>query len=91
LIAGEDVATGSDPRSWRDRLHRPLLWYHCGERFHHEERRAVHPNEQAIRQGFESFSKCDVDVRSLHFEVHDVLGNDGHAVALVSNWAERDG
>ncbi len=92
----------------------------------------MHPNEQAVRQGFESFSKGDVNAAaplladdvtwhfagrnqfsgdyrgkdavqevfgkrreftkgSLTFEVHDVLGNDDHVVALVSNRAERDG
>jgi ketosteroid isomerase-like protein len=93
---------------------------------------SVHPNEQAVRQGFESFSRGDVNAAqplldddvvwyfagrntyageyrgkeavqevfgkrreavrgTLTFEVHDVLANDDHAVALVSNRAERDG
>ena len=91
----------------------------------------MHPNEQAVRQGFESFSKGDVNAArplladdvvwhfagrnsyagdykgkeavqevfgrrreavrgTLSFEVHDVLADDDHAVALVSNHAERD-
>src|SRR5437764_10887147 len=97
-----------------------------------EEEGPVHPNEQVIRQGFDAFSRGDVDAAkplmaddvvwhfagrnpysgdyagkdavqevfgrrrketggSLSFEVHDVLANDDHAVALVSNRAERDG
>ena len=92
----------------------------------------MHPNEQAVREGFEAFSRGDVNAASplladdvvwhfagrnpyagdyegkaavqevfgrrreetgssLSFEVHDVLANDDHAVALVSNRAERDG
>ena len=92
----------------------------------------MHPNEQAVREGFEAFSRGDVNAASplladdvvwhfaghnpyagdyagkaavqevfgrrreetgssLSFEVHDVLANDDHAVALVSNKAERDG
>jgi ketosteroid isomerase-like protein len=92
----------------------------------------MHPNEQAVRDGFRSFGSGDVNAArplldddviwhfagrnaysgdyrgkqaveevfgkrrdstkgTLTFEVHDVLANDDHAVALVSNRAERDG
>ncbi len=92
----------------------------------------MHPNEQAVRDGFRSFGSGDVNAArplladdvvwhfagqnpysgdyagkdaveevfgrrrdstrgTLTFEVHDVLANDEHVVALVSNRAERDG
>jgi ketosteroid isomerase-like protein len=92
----------------------------------------VHPNEQAVRDGFDAFARGDVNAASplladdvvwhfagrnpyagdytgkamvqevfgrrreetgssLSFDVHDVLANDDHAVALVSSQAERDG